>query len=100
MDRDGEQPHGRQAGVGVDEHLLDVGEFGDELAVQVAVGGVVDGLVEGVGADADGGPAQVELAHVDRIQGRIPGALPAGEDLVVGDGIAAAGRIRPRTSGS
>ena len=36
---------------------------------------MVDRLVERVGADADGGPAQVVLAHVDRVQGGVPGVL-------------------------
>lgn len=49
--------------------------------------GVVDGLVEGVRADPDGGPPQVELAHVDRVERGVPGLLAALEDLALLDGV-------------
>ena len=75
------QLHGRQAAVGVGEQRLHVGEVGDRHAVEAAVGGVVEGLVEGVGADADGGPAQVELADVDRVEGGVPGGVAPQQDV-------------------
>ncbi len=78
----GEEPHGHQARVGIDEELFDLRELGHGFPEKDAVRGVVDGLVEGVGADPDGGPAQVELAHVDRVERGIPGLLPLLEDLL------------------
>ena len=44
-----------------------------------------DGLVEGMGADADGSPAQVVLADVDRVESRVPGILSDRQDIVLGD---------------
>ncbi len=80
-----EELHRRQPRVGVDEELADVGEVGDQPAVELPVAGVVDRLVEGVGADADRGPAEVVLADVDRVERRVPGLGPPHEDLGVGD---------------
>ena len=83
----GEEPHGHKARVGIDEELLDLRELGHGFPEKDAVRGVVDGLVEGVGADPDGGPSQVELAHVDRVERGIPGFLPLLEDLLFLDGV-------------
>ena len=68
-----------------------MGEVGDVHAVQTAVGRVVDGLVEGVGADADGRPAEVVLADVDRVEGGVPGVPARGQDVGLGDRVVAQG---------
>jgi hypothetical protein len=64
-----------------------VWKIGDVLAVEHAVRGVVHRLVEGMGADADGGPSQVELAHVDGVERGVPGVPPHGQDVRFGDGV-------------
>ena len=66
-----EELHRQQPCVSVGEHLRDVREVGHPLAVEDAVVGVGDRLVEGVLADADRREAEVELADVDRVEGRV-----------------------------
>ena len=75
---------------GVDEELAHVAEVGDQTAVELTVTGVVDGLVERVGADADGCPAQVVLADVDGVQRGVEGAHAAVQQVGLGDREAAA----------
>ncbi len=84
-----EQFHRHQAGVGVHEHLADVREVGDGHVVQAAVGGVADGFIKSVRADADGGPAQVVFADVDRVEARIPGLRAALQDFIGANGVIA-----------
>ena len=79
----GEQLHGSQAGVGVHEHLAHVREVGHRHAVQPAVGGVGDGFVEGVCADADRSPSQVVLADIDRVKTHVPGVPADRQGLVL-----------------
>ena len=64
--------HGEQAGVGVGQHPAHVRERRDPAAVEDAVVGVCDGLVERVLGDADRGPAEVDLADVDGGQCGVP----------------------------
>ena len=52
---------------------------------------MADGFIESMRADADGGPSEIEFSHIDGVQGRIPGLLATGEDIVIGDGIAVKG---------
>ncbi len=80
-----EQLHRDEAHVGVDEQLADMREVGHGAAEQPAVARVVDRLVEGVGADADRGPAEVELADVDGVERGVPGLAAAREDVGVRD---------------
>jgi hypothetical protein len=44
----GKQFHGRQAGIGIHEKLLDVRKIGDPFAVKVPLTGVVEGLVSSI----------------------------------------------------
>ena len=81
----GDQPHRDQPRVGVGEQPSHVAEVGDDGAVQVPVGGVGDGLVEGVGTHADRAPAQVVLADVDRVERGVEGAHPAVQQVGLGD---------------
>src|SRR5208283_2018908 len=69
----GDQLHGGQPQVGVGEQPPHVGEVGDDGPVQDAVGRVGDRLVHGVGAHADGAPAQVVFADVDGVEGGVEG---------------------------
>ena len=89
----GEELHGDQPAPGVGEELADVGEVGDLVVEQAARGGVVDRLVEGVGADADRGPAEVELADVDGVERGVPGFAPTRQDVRVGYGVVAQGEM-------
>ena len=56
-------------------------EVGDPAAVEDSVVGVGDGFEEGVFADADAGPAEVDLAHVHRRQCGIPCRLADMQDI-------------------
>ena len=56
-------------------------------------------LVEGVLADADAGPAQVDLADVDRGQRGVPGGLADMQDVGLRDGVVVQVERRRRTSG-
>ena len=47
--------------------------------------GVMQGFVEGVGADSDRRPAEVVLADVHGVERRVPGLLALREDLGLGD---------------
>ena len=55
---------------------------------------MVDGLVEGVRADADRGPAEVELPDVHGVERRVPGVVALGEDVRLGDGIVVERELR------
>ena len=77
----GEDLHRHQSCIGVGEHPSHMREIGDPVAVENAVVGVRDGLEEGVLADADTGPAEVDLAHVDRRQGGVEGGLSHVQDV-------------------
>ncbi len=56
-----------------------------------------------MGADSDRSPAQVVFAHIHRVESRVPGSLPPGEDLgfedrivlqrILGDVVLAGGHI-------
>ena len=61
--------------------LLDVREIRHVHLVELAVRRVVDRFVESVRADADGTPAQIVLADVDRIQRRVPRCRSPRDDL-------------------
>ena len=93
------QLHRDQARVRVAEHALHVREVGHVHAVEVAVGGVRDRLVEGVGRDPDRGPAEVVLADVDRVERRVPGFVAARKDVVLGDRVVVQLELRTRTTG-
>ena len=60
-------------------------EVCDVVAKQVTIGGVVNGLVIGMGANADGGITQIELHHVDRVQRIIPSLLTQLGDVIHGN---------------
>ena len=79
--------HGHEPQPGVHEVLAHVGHVGDLHAVEDAVGGVRDGLVEAVLGNADGCRADVELADVHGIERRVPRMGAPGEDVVFGDGV-------------
>ena len=81
------QFHRHQARVSLGEHLLDVREIGHGHAIQLAIGGVMDRFVKGMRANADGGPAQIVLADVDRVERGVPRGLPFRENVRFGDGI-------------
>ncbi|MDH3517969.1 MAG: hypothetical protein OEM66_03495, partial [Acidimicrobiia bacterium] len=49
------------------------------------MGGVMDGFVEGVGADADRSPAQVVLADVDGIESGVPCLISPGQEVLLPD---------------
>ena len=85
----GHQPHGDQPRVGIGEQPAHVTEVGDDGPVQDAVGRVGDRLVHGVGADADGAPAQVVLAHIDGVECGVEGPGPAVQHVGLGDGVVA-----------
>ena len=55
------------------------------MVEQPAGGGVIDRLVEGVGADADRGPAEIELADIDGVERAVPGLAAARQDVGLGD---------------
>src|SRR5439155_1190622 len=76
--------HGHEPRVGVDQHALHVGEIGHVPVVQPAVRGVIDRLVEGVRADADRGPAEVELPDVHGVERGVPGVVALGDDVRLG----------------
>ena len=78
-----EQLHRDQPGVGVDEAGPHVRKVGDRVAVQDAVVGVGDRLVEGVLAHPDRAAAQVELAHVDGVQGGGERIGPGAQDVLL-----------------
>ncbi len=44
-----------------------MGEIRHPFSVKIPGGSMVEGFVKGMGADADGGPAQIEFAHIDGI---------------------------------
>ena len=78
-----EQLHRDQPGVGVDEAGPHVRKVGDRVAVQDAVVGVGDRLVEGVLAHPDRAAAQVELAHVNGVQGGGERIGPGAQDVLL-----------------
>ena len=59
-------------------------ELGNGMVEQDPVGRMIQRLVEGVRADADGTPAQVILPHVDGIHRRAPRFQALGKDLGLG----------------
>ncbi len=70
-----------------------MGEFGDVFPEEPPVGRMIDGLIKRVGTDADGGPAQVVLADVDRVERRVPGFPTFLQDVALRDGIIVEGEI-------
>ncbi len=85
--------HAHQAQPGIHEVLPHMGHVGDLHAVEDAIGGMGDGLVEAVLGHTDGGRADVELADVHGIERRIPGLRAPGEDVVFGDGVIMQGEV-------
>ena len=83
----GKQLHGNQPSVRIHKKLPDVGKVRHAFAVKDPVAGVGDGFVKCMGTDADGRPAQVVFAHIDGVQGRVPGIAPPGEDVFFANGI-------------
>ena len=53
--------------------------------VKPAAGGVVDGLVKSMRAHADGRPAEVELADVDRVQRGVKSLVAPDQDFFIGN---------------
>ncbi len=80
-----EQLHADEPDVCVGQLPAYVRERGDRAAVEDPVLGVGDGLVHRVLADADRGGAEVELADVDRVEGRVEGGPPGVQDVLGGD---------------
>ena len=89
-----EELHRHQTRVGVHEHPADVAHVGHVHPVERAVRGVVDRLVEGVRADADRRPSEVELADVHRVEGVVPGVLSLGQDVALRDRIVVQRAVR------
>ncbi len=83
-----EQLHPDEADVGVGQLAPHMREGGDGAAVEDPVVRVRDGLVHRVLADADGGGAEVELADVDGVQGRVEGRAPGVQDVLGADRVA------------
>ena len=79
------QLHGQQARVGVCEHAAHMREGRHLGAVENTVVRVGHGFVEGVLADADARPAEVDLADVDRGQRGVPRRLAGVQDVRLGD---------------
>ena len=77
--------------VGIHKILLNVGKVRHPFAIEVAVGRMGDGLIKGMGANADASPAQVEFPHVDGVESRIPGIPAPGQDVLIRNGIAVEG---------
>lgn len=83
-----EQLHADEPDIGVGQLPADMREGCHGAAVEDAVLRVGDGLVHRVLADADGGGAEVELAHVDGVEGGVEGGTAGVQDVVGADRVA------------
>jgi len=68
----GKQFHCGQADVCIHKELLDMRKIGYSMVEQPAVSGMVQRLIKGMSADADGSPAKIKLSDIYRIQAVIP----------------------------
>ena len=85
----GKEAHGDQACRGVGQQIPNVREVGDLFAIKLAMGGMCHRFIKGMSADADRGPAEIELADVDGVEGHVPGGGTHGEHFLIGDRVGA-----------
>ena len=62
-------------------------EIGDSHIIEMSIGSVIDGLVEGVRANANASPTEIVFTDVDGVEGIVPGLLAHGQDVSFADRI-------------